>query len=250
MQLKGKTMPAYPLRLAFAAIALTVVPLSALSAHDSDKKEPVIVVSGQGDASVVPDLAIVNLSVAETAKTAREALDINNGAMTAVTKSLKDQGIADRDMQTSGLSIQPQYSYPQNEDGSPKLPVLNGYTVTNGLTVRVRDLAKLGAIIDQSVTSGVNQGGDIRFTNDDPEKALEEARAKAVKNAAAKAKTLADAAGVKLGRVVEISESAGGADPQPMMRMQMAKEAADSVPIAAGENTYTVNVSVTFAIAP
>lgn len=250
MQLKGKTMLAYPLRLAFAAVALTVVPLSALSAHDSDKKEPVIVVSGQGDASVMPDLAIVSLSVAETAKTAREALDINNGAMTAVTKSLKDQGIADRDMQTSGLSIQPQYSYPQNEDGSPKLPVLNGYTVTNGLTVRVRDLAKLGAIIDQSVTSGVNQGGDIRFTNDDPEKALEEARAKAVKNAAAKAKTLADAAGVKLGRVVEISESAGGADPQPIMRMQMAKEAADSVPIAAGENTYTVNVSVTFAIAP
>jgi uncharacterized protein YggE len=249
MQLKGKTMPAYPLRLALAAVACVAMPLSVAHAHDSDKKEPVIMVSGQGDASVVPDLAIVSLSVAETAKTAREALDINNSAMTSVMKALKDQGIADRDLQTSGLSIQPQYSYPQNEDGTPKLPVLNGYTVTNGLTVRVRDLAKLGAILDQSVTSGVNQGGDIRFTNDDPEKALEEARAEAVKNAAAKARTLAEAAGVKLGRVVEISESAGGADPQPMMRMQMAKEAADAVPIAAGENTYVVNVSVTFAIA-
>ncbi|MDB5550731.1 MAG: periplasmic immunogenic protein [Rhizobium sp.] len=250
MQLKGKTMPAYPLRLAFAALVVAAVPLSAPFAHDAEKKEPVIVVSGQGDASVAPDLAIVTLSVAETAKTAREALDINNAAMTSVVKALKDQGIADRDVQTSGLSVQPQYSYPQNEDGTPKLPILNGYTVTNGLTVRVRDLAKLGAIIDQSVTSGVNQGGDIRFTNDDPEKALEEARTEAVKNAAAKAKTLADAAGVKLGRVVEISESAGGADPQPMMRMQMAKEASDAVPIAAGENTYTVNVSVTFAIEP
>jgi uncharacterized protein YggE len=249
MQLEGKIMSAYPLRLTLTALAVVAVPLSVAFAHDSDRKEPVIVVSGQGDASVVPDLAIVNLSVAETAKTAREALDINNGAMTSVMKALKDQGIADRDLQTSGLSIQPQYSYPQNEDGTPKLPVLNGYTVTNGLTVRVRDLAKLGAILDQSVTSGVNQGGDIRFTNDDPEKALEEARAEAVKNAAAKAKTLADAAGVKLGRVVEISESAGGADPQPMMRMQMAKEAADAVPIAAGENTYVVNVSVTFTIA-
>ncbi|CAN7224403.1 SIMPL domain-containing protein [Rhizobium sp. LjRoot254] len=242
-------MPAYPLRLALAALAVVAVPLSMASAHDSDKKEPVIVVSGQGDASVVPDLAIVTLSVAETARTAREALDINNGAMTSVMKALKDQGIADRDLQTSGLAIQPQYSYPQNEDGTPKLPILNGYTVTNGLTVRVRDLAKLGAILDQSVTSGVNQGGDIRFTNDDPEKALEEARTEAVKNAAVKAKTLADAAGVKLGRAVEISEGAGGADPQPMMRMQMAKEAADAVPIAAGENTYVVNVSVTFAIA-
>ncbi len=249
MQLKGKTMPAYPLRLSIAALALVAVPLSVTHAQESGKKEPVIVVSGQGDASVVPDLAIVNLSVAETAKTAREALDINNGAMTSVMKALKDQGIADRDLQTSGLSIQPQYSYPQNEDGTPKLPILNGYTVTNGLTVRVRDLAKLGAILDQSVTSGVNQGGDIRFTNDDPEKALEEARTEAVKNAAAKAKTLADAAGVKLGRIVEISESAGGADPQPIMRMQMAKEASDAVPVAAGENTYVVNVSVTFAIA-
>ncbi|UVC11961.1 SIMPL domain-containing protein [Rhizobium sp. TH2] len=242
-------MPVYPFRLTLAALAVVAVPLSVASAHASDKKEPVIVVSGQGDASVVPDLAIVTLSVAETAKTAREALDINNGAMTSVMKALKDQGIADRDLQTSGLAIQPQYSYPQNEDGTPKLPILNGYTVTNGLTVRVRDLAKLGAILDQSVTSGVNQGGDIRFTNDNPEKALEEARTEAVKNAAAKAKTLADAAGVKLGRVVEISESVGGADPQPMMRMQMAKEAADAVPIAAGENTYVVNVSVTFAIA-
>jgi uncharacterized protein YggE len=250
MQLKGKSMPAYPLRLTFAALALAVVPMSALSAHESEKKEPVIVVSGQGDASVAPDLAIVTLSVAETAKTAREALDINNASMASVMKALKDQGIADRDLQTSSLSIQPQYSYPQNEDGTPKLPILNGYTVTNGLTVRVRDLAKLGAIIDQSVTSGVNQGGDVRFTNDNPEKALEEARAKAVKNAATKAKTLADAAGVKLGRVVEISESAGGVDPQPMMRLQMAKEAADAVPIAAGENTYTVNVSVSFAIDP
>jgi len=249
-QLKRKIMPVRPLRLTFAALALAMPPMSSVSAHESEKKEPVIVVSGQGDTSVVPDLAIVNLSVAETAKTAREALDINNSAMTAVTKALKDQGIVARDMQTSGLSIHPQYSYPQNEDGTPKLPVLNGYTVTNGLTVRVRDLAKLGAIIDQSVTSGVNQGGDIRFTNDDPEKALEQARTEAVKNAATKAKTLADAAGVKLGRVVEINESAGGADPQPMIRMQMAKEAADAVPIAAGENTYVVNVSVTFAIDP
>lgn len=250
MQFKGNTMLTHPLRLTFAALVLAVAPIATATAHDSDKKEPVIVVSGQGDASVVPDLAIVTMSVAETAKTAREALDINNSAMTSVTKALKDQGIADRDMQTSGLSIQPQYSYPQNEDGTPRLPVLNGYTVTNGLTVRVRDLSKLGAIVDQSVTSGVNQGGDIRFTNDDPEKVLEQARTAAVKNAAAKAKTLADAAGVKLGRVVEISESAGGADPQPMIRMQMAKEASDAVPIAAGENTYVVNVSVTFAIDP
>lgn len=241
-------MPAYPLRLTFAAALLAATSATMAPAQDRDRKEPVIVVTGQGDAAVAPDLAVVNLSVAETAKTAREALDANNKAMTAVLKGLKDQGVAAKDLQTAGLSIQPQYSYPQNEDGTPKPPVLNGYTVTNGLTVRVRDLAKLGAIIDQSVTSGVNQGGDIRFTNDDPSKAYEKARIEAVKDAAAKAKTLAEAAGVKLGRVIEISESVPDSDPRPMMRMQMAKEASDAVPVEAGENTYSINVSVTFAI--
>lgn len=249
LQPKGKSMPAYPLRLTFAALIIAAAPLGAAIAQDRDRKEPAIVVTGEGDAALAPDLAIVNLSVAETAKTAREALDANNKAMAAVLKGLKDQGIAAHDLQTAGLSIQPQYSYPQNEDGTPKPPVLNGYTVTNGLTVRVRDLAKLGAIIDQSVTSGVNQGGDIRFTNDDPAKALEEARIEAVKDATAKAKTLAEAAGVKLGRVIEITEGAADPGPQPLMRMQMAKEASDAVPVEAGENSYSVNVTVTFAIA-
>lgn len=248
LQPKGKSMSAYPLRLTFAALLIAAAPLAA-PAQDRDRKAPAIVVTGQGDAALAPDLAIVNLSVADTAKTAREALDANNKAMSAVLKGLKDQGIAARDLQTAGLSIQPQYSYPQNEDGTPKPPVLNGYTVTNGLTVRVRDLAKLGAIIDQSVTSGVNQGGDIRFTNEDPAKALEEARIEAVKDATAKAKTLAEAAGVKLGRVIEITEGAPDPGPQPLMRMQMAKEASDAVPVEAGENSYSVNVSVTFAIA-
>jgi uncharacterized protein YggE len=241
-------MPAYPLRLTLTALLVAAVPATATLAQDRHRKGPVIVVTGQGDATLVPDLAIVNLSVAETAKTAREALDSNNKAMTSVLKGLKDQGITARDLQTSGLSIQPQYIYPQNEDGTQKPPVLNGYTVTNGLTVRVRDLAKLGAIIDQSVTSGVNQGGDIRFTNDDPKKALEEARIEAVKDASAKAKTLAEAAGVKLGRVIEIAEGSSDPGPQPLMRMQMAKEASDAVPVEAGENNYSVNVSVTFAI--
>ena len=241
-------MPAYPFQLTLAALVLAAAPAAATLAQDRDRREPVIVVTGQGDAAVAPDLAIVNLSVTETAKTAREALDANNKSMSAVLKGLKDQGVAAKDLQTAGLSIQPQYSYPQNENGTPKPPVLNGYTVTNGLTVRVRDLAKLGAIIDQSVTSGVNQGGDIRFTNDDPSKAYEEARIEAVKNAAAKAKTLAEAAGVKLGRVIEVTESVPDSEPRPMMRMQMAKEASDAVPVEAGENTYSINVSVTFAI--
>jgi uncharacterized protein YggE len=161
---------------------------------------------------------------------------------------LKKDGIAARDLQTSGLSIQAQYAYPQNEDGTPKPPVLTGYAVSNSLTIRIRDIAKVGAIIDQAVTSGVNQGGDIRFTNEDPSKTVATARTEAVKDAVEKARTLADAAGVKLGRILEINESVNTDDPRPLQAMRMAKEAADAVPVEAGENSYGVNVSMTFAI--
>ena len=207
-----------------------------------------IIVSGEGDAAAMPDLAIVSLGVAETRKTAREALDVANGAMSSVIDTLKKQGVAPRDLQTSGLSIQAQYSYPQNDDGTPRPPVLTGYMVSNTLTVRIRDLAKVGAIIDQAVTLGVNQGGDIRFINEDPAKTVSEARTEAVKNAVDKARTLADAAGVKLGRILEIAETANPQDPRPLMSVRMSKEAADAVPVEAGENSYSVNVNVTFAI--
>jgi uncharacterized protein YggE len=238
--------------LAVAVLALPVFALApAAYAHDSEtRKEPVIVVSGRGEATVAPDLAIVSLSVAETRKTAREALEANNAAMAKVLKALKDQGIAERDLQTSQFSIQPQYSYPQNDDGTPRPPVLEGYLVTNGLTVRVRDLGRLGAILDQAVTLGVNQGGDISFSNDNPTETLQTARTRAVKDAMAKADTLAKAAGVRLGRIVEITENVTDSDPRPLARMQMAKEAVDAVPVAAGENSYAVNVSLRFEIAP
>lgn len=238
-------------RTHFLAAALLLA--SALSplvaaAQEQPRKEPVIVVTGQGDAAVAPDLAIVTLSVAETRKTAREALDVANASMSAVIAALKKEGLGARDLQTSGLSIQAQYAYPQNDDGTPRPPVLTGYAVSNTLTLRIRDIAKVGPIIDQAVTLGVNQGGDIRFTNDDPGKTLTEARTEAVKDAVAKAKTLADAAGVKLGRILEITEAGDTQQPRPLMAARMAKEA-DAVPVEAGENSYSVNVSVTFAIA-
>ena len=238
-----------PRILAAALLLATALTPAALAAHEHERKEPVIVVSGEGDAAVAPDLAVVTLSVAETRKTAREALDVANGAMGAVIDALKKEGIAARDLRTSGLSIQAQYSYPENDDGTPKPPVLTGYMVSNTLTVRIRDISKVGAIIDRAVTLGVNQGGDIRFTNEDPAKTVTAARTEAVKDAIDKARTLAEAAGVKLGRILEISEAGNPPDPRPMMRMQMAKEAAaDAVPVEAGENSYRVNVNVTFAI--
>jgi len=232
--------------------ALLALPLAAAApafAQEMKPREPVISVTGDGESSVAPDMAIVNFAVVKQAKTAREALDENNKAMNDVLAALKSGGIAERDLQTSGFSIQPQYNYPQPVDGQQQQPQLIGYQTINSVTVRLRDLAKLGAVIDQSVSLGINQGGDIQFTNDKPDAAIEEARKDAVAEAVKKAKTLSEAAGVKLGRIIEINEHVPRAMPQPVYRATMMKEASDAaVPVQSGENNYNVSVTVTFAI--
>ncbi|MBX4928689.1 SIMPL domain-containing protein [Rhizobium binae] len=233
--------------------ALLALPLAAAApalAQEAKPREAVISVTGDGESSVAPDMAIVTLSVVKQAKTAREALDENNKAMKDVLDALKSGGIAERDLQTSGFSIQPQYNYPQPVDGQQQQPQLIGYQTINAVTVRLRDLAKLGQVIDQSVTLGINQGGDIQFINDKPEAAIEEARKDAVAEAVKKAKTLSEAAGVKLGRILEINENAPRPLPQPAYRATMMKEADAAVPVQAGETTYNVSVTVTFAIEP
>ncbi|TBZ46132.1 SIMPL domain-containing protein [Rhizobium leguminosarum] len=232
--------------------ALLALPLAAAApafAQEMKPREPVISVTGDGESSVAPDMAIVNFAVVKQAKTAREALDENNKAMNDVLAALKSGGIAERDLQTSGFSIQPQYNYPQPVDGQQQQPQLIGYQTINSVTVRLRDLAKLGAVIDQSVSLGINQGGDIQFTNDKPDAAIEEARKDAVAEAVKMAKTLSEAAGVKLGRIIEINENVPRAMPQPVYRATMMKEASDAaVPVQSGENNYNVSVTVTFAI--
>lgn len=246
-------MPRSPLpRLALsAAVAAALAALAAAPtlAQETRPREPVITVTGEGHSDVAPDMAIIDLGVVKDGKTAREALDANNKAMSEVMKALKDAGIAERDLQTSGFTISPQYHFPQNENGENKPPVLVGFQVANMLSLRIRDLAKLGAILDQTVTLGVNQTGGIRFTNDKPESAISEARKRAVEDAIAKAKELTQAAGISLGRVLEMSETSYRPQPVPMMRSAMAKDfAAEAVPVAAGETSYSVNVTVTFAL--
>ncbi|SCB57274.1 hypothetical protein GA0061105_102263 [Rhizobium aethiopicum] len=232
-----------------ALLALPLGSAAPLLAQEAKPREAVISVTGDGESAVAPDMAVVNLAVVKQAKTAREALDENNKAMNEVLKALKDGGIAERDLQTSGFSIQPQYNYPQPVDGQQQQPQLIGYQTINSVTIRLRDLSKLGQVIDQSVTLGINQGGDIQFTNDKPEAALEEARKNAVAEAVKKAKTLSEAAGVKLGRILEINENVPRPLPQPAYRATMMKEAdAAAVPVQGGENNYTVSVTVTFAI--
>ena len=232
--------------LAFA-LAIALLPVPALA---SDAEKPgVVAVTGEGSAYLVPDMAVVTLTVMRQEVTARAALDANNVAMKQVLDAMKADGIAERDLQTTGFSINPQYFYPKNDGTTPVQPEITGYSVSNSLTVRIRDLAKLGTILDKSVTLGVNQGGQILFTNDDPSEAISKARAEAVKDAVAKATTLVDAAGVTLGRISQISELQNTPRPVPMMRAEMARASdAAAVPVAAGENQYRVNVNVTFEI--
>ncbi|MCO5730356.1 SIMPL domain-containing protein [Rhizobium sp. SSA_523] len=236
-----------------SALLIGGLALAAPAGAQEPPREPApsIQVSGEGRASVAPDMAIVTLAVTRMGDTAEAALAANSAAMRDVLAALKEAGLADRDMQTSDFSIYPRYSQPDpnRPNGSEaQEPKIIGYQVSNGLTLRVRDLAKLGALLDRSVKLGINQGGQINFTNDDPKAALEEARREAVKDAMQRAKTLSDAAGVKLGAVLSISENSLRPEPVPMMRsMALAKEA-DSVPLAAGENSYRVTVDMRFGL--
>lgn len=237
------------LSAAVAAGMLVGAAAASQAAEVSPLPEATISVAGEGESSIAPDLAIIELGVLREAATAAEALAASSSAMTDVLAALDKEGIAAKDMQTSGFSIQPHYEQAERKNGAYQSPKIVGYQVRNGVTIRVRDLARLGAVIDRTVKLGVNEGGNIRFTNENPEAALEEARRQAVAQAIAKARTLAEAAGVKLGRVLSINENSMRPMPVPMMRMAAAKEMSDSMPVAAGENAYSVTVNLSYAIA-
>jgi uncharacterized protein YggE len=207
--------------------------------------QPRIMVMGEGEAAVPPDMALLSLSVMREARTAREALDANNAAMAEVIAAIKLFGIADRDLQTAGVQINPRYNYTNKPDGTQDAELV-AYQVTNTLSVRIRDLVKTGEILDKAVSLGVNQGGSIAFANDDPSAVVTEARKKAVADAMAKAKTLSEAAGVGLGRVLEISDQTFSAQPMPIEAK--AFDGAAAVPVQAGENSYKVQVNMTFEL--
>lgn len=229
------------------AALMTSLPAAAQSTG-AREPNPRITVTGEGEVSVAPDMAIIGLTVLREADTARNALNANSAAMKEVIAALKEAGIADRDLQTSQFSIQPRYSQPPRD--KPQEPRIIGYSVTNSVTVRLRDLGKTGEIIDKTVTLGVNRGGNISFVKDDLKDTMTEARKRAVADAMDKAKTLAEAAGVKVGRVIAISETGGRERPVMMAAapMRMAAEAAP--PIEAGENTYRARVNLVLELTP
>lgn len=226
---------------ALAAAAL-IGPRPSMSAADNALPR-VISISGLGEVKTPPDMATISTGVTSEAVSAKDALAKNNVAMAAVIAALKNAGISEDDIQTSGFSVSPKYpAYPQAQR-------IVGYTVSNNVTAHVKNLKNLGPILDTLVQSGSNQIGGISFGIDEPKAVLNEARKKAVADARAKAELYAEAAGVSLGRVVQISESSTITPPMPMMRMAVETVAADaSVPIAAGQQTVSANVSIVFEI--
>ncbi len=230
--------------------ALTLAITAQLASASEGDPHPRIMVSAEGKAQLEPDMAVVTMTVNREAATARAALDAANTAMAEVLEAMRAEGIEDRDLQTSNFSIRPRYTYPEprTNDGK-RVPELVGYTVRNSLTVRVKNMERLGEIVDRSVDLGVNEGGQLLFTNQDPSPALEQARRAAVKAAIAKAETLASAAGVKTGGILEISEHSRTPRPVAIAQADLAMaRSADAVPVAGGENSYSVTVNLTVAI--
>ena len=206
----------------------------------------VISVSGLGEVKTRPDMAIVTSGVISEAASAQDALSKNNAAMAAVIAALKNAGVAEDDIQTSNFSVSPQYPpYQPNQTATPRI---SGYQVSNQVTASVKDLAKLGTTLDALVRAGSNQINGIMFDVKEPKKVLDEARKKAVADAKAKAELYAEAAGVSLGRVVQISESGGVIEPQPMYRAKMVAADAAAVPVAPGQQTLTASVSIVYEL--
>lgn len=227
---------------------MSLVLAAALMAGAAMADGPVgtISVSGEGHVAVAPDMATISVGVTTGGDTAREALDKNNSALSAVAAKLAELGIEARDTQTSGLSLGPRYD-PQrlNADGSP---VISGYVATNMLTVRVRALDHLGAVLDAVVGQGANMLNGLSFGLQDAAAATDEARQQAMADAKRRAELYAGAAGVKVGSVIAITES-GGVQPVPMVMGAMAEMKAGSVPVSAGELSVDATLSVTYQIA-
>lgn len=230
------------LRQLLAGIFLTL--LSVFPAFADDARPPrTMTLTGHGEVRVTPDMAVVMIGVLSQGDTAADALKANTAAMQAVLASLKDAGVAEKDIQTSNFTVQPRYDY--NNNAQP--PRLVGYDVSNNVTVAVRKLDSLGAVLDKAVSAGSNQINGVLFQVAKPGAAMDEARELAVADAARKARVYAGASAVALGGILSISEGQSMQPPIPMQAQTMRTEKAD-VPIAQGEQVLSVDVNVVWEI--
>ena len=201
--------------------------------------------SVEGEATATPDMATVSFGVQTQGKTAADALQANNARMTAVMAALKNAGIATKDIQTSSLNLNPQYTYGNNVP-----PTLNGYQASDQITVRVEDLSRTGPVIDQVVKAGINQIDSVTFGLKDNNAALDQARQSAVATLAQRANLYAAATGLHVTRLVSLEEGEHQSVVPPRPVFAMAKMAAPAAtPISEGELHLSVTVSATYELA-
>jgi uncharacterized protein YggE len=229
-----------------AAAALTVP--AAASAQAAVQVQPIsgtrLDISATGEVTRVPDVAIISTGVVTRAATASAAIQQNANRMERVRASLRRAGIADKDIQTSSLSLNPEYNYQQNQ-----APKLTGYQASNQVSVRFRDIGETGKILDALVAEGANQISGPSLTIDKPEAALDEARLKAIAAGRARAELYARGLGMRVTRLLSVSESGGYAVPPPMPMYARAEMASDaSTKIDAGEQKLSVSVSMSFEL--
>lgn len=242
-------------KTAFAALCgAAILAFSSLAPVQAANERPhrVLSLTGTGEVKARPDTASINSGVVSNAKTAQQALAANSAAMNKMFKELKAAGIADRDLQTSNFNIAPQYKPYDSKNPIPQHQRIIGYQVSNGVTVRVRDLAKLGGLIDQMTTAGANRMNGISFYVDKTDNLMEEARRKAMADVRRKADLYADGLGVKLKRVLTINENVSRPRPQPRRMMSMMSsaksDAREAAPVAAGEQSLSIRLSVTWEL--
>ena len=228
-----------------AALLLAAMPAAAQTGEVRPISGTRLDVVAAGEVTRVPDLVRINAGVVTQAPTAVEAIRQNAARMEAVRAALRAAGIADRDIQTSSVSLNPNYRYAENQP-----PQLIGYQAANEVNVRFRDIARSGPILDALVAQGANQINGPMLTIDRPEAALDEARVQALTNARARADLYARSLGMRVARVLAVSEAALG--PIPLARVGMVRGMAANqdaaTQIVPGEQTLSVSLTVSFEL--
>jgi hypothetical protein len=241
-------MKSIALALALLAGTAAALPASAQVVLDGEAafRATTLTLSSHGEAGTAPDQATISLGVTTEALTAADALAQNRSRMNAVVQAVRAQGVLERDIQTSGLNLNPQYAHVERQ-----APRITGYQVSNQVTLTVRDLSKLGPTIDAVVRVGANQINGINFGLQNVDAASDQARATAVRNLQTKAELYARATGLRIVRLVNLSESGGYQPrpyPMPMMRASAASMDA-ATNIQPGEVQVRVDVTATYELA-
>lgn len=223
-------------------LALTLAACGGESARG--EKGTLVSISATGEASRVPDTASISAGVVTEAEDSKKAMKDNAAQMAKLVEAIEKAGIDDKDVQTSGISLSPRYNYQRD-----RKPQITGYTARNTVRIKVREIEELGGVLDALAAAGANQIHGPSLEIGEPEPVMAEARQQALEKAQQRAETYAQGLGMKVRRIVSISENGDIAPPRPMMRAEMAGARADaSTPVSPGETTVSVNLDLVFEL--